>query len=114
MAIYDEPLEFTVIFWGPMLNPPWKPTFDEYQGHWDALNRPIFKNQRCICPCEGENGQIEVFMAIYEEPLHFMVIFWGPMLIPPWKPILGEYPGHWDALIRQKCKNGSYFNPPNA
>ena len=114
MAIYDEPLEFTVIFLGSMLNPPWKPTFDEYPGHWDALIRPIFKNQRYICPCEGENGQIKVIMAIYDELLHFMVIFWGPLLIPPCKPILEEYPGHWDALIRPKCKNGSYFNPPNA
>ena len=95
-----------------MFNPPWKPTFDEYPGHWDVLIRPIFKNQSYIFPCEGENGQIEVLMANYEEPLHFLVIFWGPMLKPTWKPILEEYQGHWDALIKQKCKNNSYLNLP--
>ena len=55
---------------------------------------------------------VRVKMAIYDEPLHFMVIFWGQMLIPASKLILEEYPGHWDALIRPKCGNGSYFNPP--
>ena len=51
-------------------------------------------------------------MAIYDEPLHFMVIFGGPMLIPPWKPILEEYQCHWDALIWPKCGNRSYIYPP--
>ena len=75
MAIYDEPLHFMVIFWGPLLIPPCKTILEEYPCHWDALVRPICKKPRYICPSEGKNGPIKVIMAIYDELLHFMVIF---------------------------------------
>ena len=88
-----------------MLNPPSKLTLGMH------LFGQFVKKQRYICPCWGENGQIKVLMAIYDKPLHFMVLFGGPLLIPPCKPILEECPGHWDALIWPICKKQRYIFP---
>ena len=58
-----------------------------------------------------QNGHFEAQGAIINAPVLFSVINIRLELPVLWLPILGEYLGHWDALIRSFFKNENHLNP---
>ena len=52
---------------------------------------------------------MRLFKAIFYVKMQFTMLFSGLQLLVTWFPIFGQSPAHRNALIRQKCGNGSHF-----
>ena len=57
-------------------------------------------------------GHFWVQNGHFDGKMPITILVFGLVLLVTWSPILGVHFGPWDALILQKCGNGSGFCQP--
>ena len=62
-----------------------------------------------LLQCRFWDSSMMPFTIYFDGKLPFTIYFLGLQLPVTWLSIIGQYPGHWNTLIRQKCGNGDHI-----